>query len=108
MMPLLIFIILFPTVPHWCVMPKTPRKDLDLVAQEISASITRQIGRFFFQNARITTVFAVIRAFHVGRTEDVSARFFPGSAAVVAFAPLPPADGRARHRTPSLSGGWLF
>ena len=49
-----------------CVMPRAPRKDLDLVAQEISASITRQIGRFFFQNVRITTVFAVIRAFHMG------------------------------------------
>ena len=48
------------------VMPKTPREDLDLVAQEISASITRKIGAFGFPNMRITTVFAVIRAVHVG------------------------------------------
>ena len=48
------------------VMPKTPRKDLDLVAQEISTSIARQIGAFGFPYMRITTVIAVIRAFHVG------------------------------------------
>jgi hypothetical protein len=47
------------------VVPKTSREDHYFRTQEITASVARQVGRFFSPDVRVAAVFAVIRTIHM-------------------------------------------
>ena len=85
------------------VVPKTSRKYNDFRTQEVSALVTRQVGRFFAPDACVAAMFAVIRAVHVRGRDNIAGGFFPRCPAAVALYPAPSGDRsprRKRHNKP--------